>query len=162
MDLNYIGFTRHSPVDEGFMTKNTITRDVAIQKIFFQDSGLIMLLKISANDRKPPKNIKCIPSYQIKMSPSWNILHINLSTPIPKRKSINPTNFSICMLLLVLSNDINPNPGPKQNEATPKEIKCFTCKDEISVNYLYLKCQNCSNQYHITCQKTNRHHFTNY
>ena len=43
----------NSPVDEGFMTKNTITRDVAIQKIFFRTEARLQNLQRIKKQVKP-------------------------------------------------------------------------------------------------------------
>ena len=55
------------------------------------------------------------------------------------------TQRAIILLLLILSNDIHPNPGPK-----PPAQHCSLCKQEISEEDS-LKCDTCSKSYHVKC-----------
>ena len=68
------------------------------------------------------------------------------------RKNRKQKNPHISLLLLILSNDIHPNPGPKP----PPQfniIKCNTCKEDITDKYESLQCNTCENYYHVRCQK---------
>ena len=67
-----------------------------------------------------------------------------------KKPTVNKNNYVI-LLLLILSNDINPNPGPK-NQTAAANMKCSTCFDDIKSCSDYLECSTCSKQYHITCK----------
>ena len=59
---------------------------------------------------------------------------------------------SLTLLLLILSNDVNPNPGPKA-KVVRKPSSCKTCSMEIKSNEIPLKCQSCSCFYHHNCAK---------
>ena len=75
------------------------------------------------------------------------ILSIYLSKD---RKTLNYSQKSlyISLLLILLSNDINPNPGPKY-----ESVKCHICKKDILNEYQHLKCESCKKHYHINCQE---------
>ena len=63
--------------------------------------------------------------------------------------SKNPKN--IILLLIILSNDVNPNPGPPKSNK--QETKCYTCNSPMNNKSQYLKCTTCKHHYHLTCQK---------
>jgi exonuclease III len=63
-------------------------------------------------------------------------LHIN-----SKNKSLR-VNF---VLTLLLSGDINPNPGPS------KSTTCPSCLRTIAKNHRFVSCTKCSVSYHIKC-----------
>ena len=56
----------------------------------------------------------------------------------------------LSLLLLILSNDVNPNPGPKA-KGLKKQSICKTCSSEIMSNETSLKCQSCLCFYHHNC-----------
>ena len=104
-----------------------------------------MLLKFKQSTTKP------IQETQSSIC-KWSILN-NISKNYPlvsKRKIAIHNNPLLCIIILILSNDINPNPGPMQNINN-----CHTCKEEIIHDSQYLKCETCSKQYHVTCQEIN-------
>ena len=69
-------------------------------------------------------------------------------------------------MLLILSNDIHPNPGPrpkplnskgcnnlKQSNKPISRFKCSTCKEDIDIEMKHLLCSTCNKRYHISCQQ---------
>ena len=71
-----------------------------------------------------------------------------------KKKSVLKANVknNVIFLLLILSNDVHPNPGPKRIENSSSISKCYTCKLEIEDDKESLKCSTCQKIFHITCQ----------
>ena len=73
-----------------------------------------------------------------------------------KLKKSDRSNRQICLLLILLSNDIQPNPGPKptnQNLNYPENVICSLCGYCINSNNL-IKCNQCQNNYHLNCSNT--------
>ena len=62
------------------------------------------------------------------------------------------TKTNVIFLLIILSNDVNPNPGPKKVQDVSPIIKCFTCKLQIEDENESLKCSTCYKFFHISCQ----------
>ena len=58
----------------------------------------------------------------------------------------NQPSKTIVTLLLILSNDIHPNPGPRP----PHTELCLKCNSETQ-NYDSLQCETCNTKYHMTC-----------
>ena len=116
--------------------------------IFFILAILFMLLKFA--HRSPTESVQNAQFSICKWSILKNISQNHLFVLKERRKMVKHNNPSLCILLLILSNDINPNPGPKQSIN-----KCHTCKEEISQDSQYLKCDTCHKRYHITCQEIN-------
>ena len=75
-------------------------------------------------------------------------LHISIKKPTDSKKY---KNHCVIVLLLMLSNDINPNPGPK-NLSDSTNRKCSTCLNDIKSSSEYLECSSCNKHYHITCK----------
>lgn len=81
---------------------------------------------------------------------SLSCLYLNSSfVQIGVKKKVNvKTNQSsreIVILLLLLSNDVHPNPGP-----IPTVLAyCEACKEEIKEDLL--QCDTCNKYYHLTC-----------
>ena len=75
-------------------------------------------------------------------------LHISIKKPTDSKKY---KNHCVIVLLLILSNDINPNPGPK-NLSDSTNRKCSTCLNDIKSSSEYLECSSCNKHYHITCK----------
>lgn len=53
----------------------------------------------------------------------------------------------IILLLLLLSNDVHPNPGPIPSVST----HCQACNEEIKLKENLLQCETCKKYYHLTC-----------
>ena len=74
-----------------------------------------------------------------------------LITPRPYKPRSNKTatNFTV-LLCIILSGDIQLNPGPS---------KCNSCKKSLKSNSLILKCNDCNKSVHIKCAGISRHEF---
>ena len=114
---------------------------------------IYLLTKLSENEISLKSNLSNPPTYITANFNTYANNLYNFSILLQsKRKIPNAKNPSICHLLLILSNDINPNPGPKR-PVQNKKIICNTCAEEITDKYQDLKCESCNNHYHICCQK---------
>ena len=71
--------------------------------------------------------------------------HLLTKKTLPNRT--NPQNISIvlCLLLILLSNDVHPNPGPKPF------ITCEVCHDQILKDHAQVQCPQCQKKYHLNC-----------
>ena len=73
-----------------------------------------------------------------------------------KNKQINTDNSSrkMCLLLLLLCNDVHPNPGPKlltvKERTGTQNQNCAICGHSTQKENL-IKCPNCLKIYHINC-----------
>ena len=98
--------------------------------------------------------------HAIVVNSNYNISPILTLYVSKDRKVLNHQckSLYISLLLLLLANDVHPNPGPK-----PGYNSCYTCKKEISNEYQLLQCQTCNKQYHTSCQviKLNQKHKAN-
>ena len=63
------------------------------------------------------------------------------------------------ILLLLLSNDVHPNPGPKQSHSELLEA-CTMCKQE-AIKEVSLQCDTCGRWCHITCTGANENVYHN-
>ena len=111
---------------------------------------LITILKLQCL-----KNEKTIVLLQ-RENPNVNInTYVYCSHLLVKKsqKNIKPYKFSstICFLLILLSNDVHPNPGPR-----PAMWHCQLCGYEIMPEENELKCQDCNNKYHLNCTHPNQ------
>ena len=69
-------------------------------------------------------------------------------------KCFNRTNQTLILLLLLLSNDIHPNPGPVPviSHTTANHVTCTTCNEQIKDEPAEaLQCEQCHNWSHIKC-----------
>ncbi len=73
-------------------------------------------------------------------------------------------NTFLCILLLTLSADVNPNPGPESpvqensfDSSTPDDtyFPCGSCTREVTWDHRAVQCDNCDIWYHIECQAIN-------
>ena len=73
-------------------------------------------------------------------------------------------NSFLCILLLTLSADINPNPGPESSQSenscgssTLEEtyFPCGACAREVTWDHRAVQCDECFNWYHIECHAIN-------
>ena len=81
------------------------------------------------------------------------VKHLQLSflfTILKRRKSIHQTNTqkTLALLLILLSNDIHPNPGPKPQN--PEKIMCIACNKQIQKEDS-LQCTSCRGWCHTSC-----------
>ena len=71
------------------------------------------------------------------------------------KKKLNPKTekayILLCLLLILLSNDIHPHPGPMISDRN----LCSSCKNEIK-DEDFLKCQTCKEMCHINCLSNNQ------
>ena len=63
-------------------------------------------------------------------------------------------NSTVPLLLIILSNDINLNPGPKTKSIT-KTNMCTICDRKIKPDEPNVKCQTCLHLYHLNCTNIN-------
>ena len=79
------------------------------------------------------------------MSPhnSLSMYTISINTLSKKTNKIYTSKGAIIKLLIILSNDVHPNPGPKP--------QCGICHDSINQNSI--KCATCKTTYHTACSK---------
>ena len=92
-----------------------------------------------------------------------NFIHINSQKTFYATNKKTQNNFKsdnntrqIYLLLILLSNDVQPNPGPKPNKTTnaiQKNIPCNKCGLDVKTNN-YIKCNQCSKNYHLDCSKS--------
>ena len=62
-----------------------------------------------------------------------------------QRKNKHKLHSSYHILLIILSNDVQLNPGPKQLN------NCRICSDKFSTDVELVKCQTCQQLYHLKC-----------
>lgn len=109
---------------------------------------------------KARQDIHSVTSYYI-YSPIWKtIAQLKclksststglLITPLPY-KPRTTTKFSI-LLCIMLSGDVQLNPGPS---------KCHSCKKSLKSNALILTCNDCNKSTHIKCARISRQEFNN-
>ena len=116
---------------------------------------IIIILKFQSEKEK----------YKVNYSSSTIALNYQLQTyykstvyQILKKKEnqlkTDRSSRKICLLLLILSNDVHPNPGPKLNpfkDNSPKQNpSCAICDGYIQ-NENLIKCSNCLKSYHKEC-----------
>ena len=84
---------------------------------------------------------------------SYGNIFLNQSVYLSLRKesiSKEQNKNHIILLLLILANDISPNPGPISSD---KSLKCSTCKQQVDTEMKHLKCSTCNKLYHFVCQE---------
>ena len=59
--------------------------------------------------------------------------------------------FYLTAVLIALSNDINPNPGP-DHDASCTNYPCGTCDNPVTWNDRGIVCDTCKQWYHTSCQ----------
>ena len=69
----------------------------------------------------------------------------NLHNISDRKNRLNKLHSSYHILLIILSNDVQMNPGPKLLN------NCKICNDNISVDLELVKCQTCKQLYHLKC-----------
>ena len=131
-----------------------VKRTKPISKIHIQEILFfcLIILNFCHNSSKNNVNSSSV-SVEFKTSNLFVSESIYLSTQRKNQLAKNDKNTTIILFLIILSNDINPNPGPKRLVSNPANIKCSTCTLEIQDDRQFLSCSSCSNCYHITCQK---------
>ena len=108
---------------------------------------LVIILKLKCRNHE---------NTQLKLENEKHTIYINSSVywcQILAKKSnkMKSYNFSraLCILLILLSNDVQPNPGP-----SPVPSICELCGYEIEEPENYLQCQECHRKYHFNCTDT--------
>ena len=104
---------------------------------------LIYTQNYKENSSHKSENHALVVHSKIELQP---ILSVYLSKD-RKTLKCNQKSLYISMLLILLSNDIQLNPGPVYGA-----IKCHTCKKEVQNEYQHLQCESCRKHYHIHCQ----------
>ena len=141
------------------------TKTAAMLKGLMLASNILLLLKLSSiptSHHKPSKTYPlssnyCVPNMPANSTPSTSLqqdviqlfhfppagINRRLARNIQKVDSARAT--LCCMLLLLgLSNDINPNPGPIKSP-------CGLCSKPVKWNQRAVCCDNCDLWYHIRC-----------
>ena len=102
------------------------------------------------------KSEKTEYSTELLLNHSYNLQKNSFAPHIKnvKSKPIKSDSLvrSVCLLLILLSNDIHPNPGPvKMNLAAEvKNSTCSLCGYNIAAENS-IKCDCCSKEYHLNC-----------
>ena len=87
----------------------------------------------------------------VENQPMRKLSNNSIYTSNRKSKFNQPyKNHNIVLLLLILSNDIDPNPGPVSTTTTEK---CSICKSQIDNEIEHLQCSTCKKYYHLNCQQ---------
>ena len=125
--------------------ENTSTKSIHLFELII---SFILIINVIKNLNSHTSILNATVEYQVSKNFCNKSLYIS-----NKRSTVFKSykNHCVILLLLILSNDINPNPGPK-NRIDPASKKCSTCLCEIQSSLEYLKCSTCSKHYHITCK----------
>ena len=106
----------------------------------------ILKLKCQKSENTEPhlQNDKC--DIYINSCVYWSHFLAKKST-----NNMKTYNFSraLCILLILLSNDVQPNPGP-----IPAVSLCELCGYELTEPENYLQCHECNRKYHFNCTDT--------
>lgn len=63
------------------------------------------------------------------------------------------------MMLLLMANDINPNPGPKEEDSTI--YNCGACHRVVTWDHRAVICDTCNQWFHIDCQAIHSETYSN-
>ena len=109
---------------------------------------LLLLLINHIFQKENPKSMQPRNEISLKLS-----LHVYLANQ--KRfqefcSSQSEINLRLLILLLILSNDISPNPGPRMKENRSQNCQC--CNQKLNKHETEIqKCQSCPFNYHLKC-----------
>ncbi|CAC5418759.1 unnamed protein product [Mytilus coruscus] len=67
------------------------------------------------------------------------------------RKMINNLIY-ISMILILISNDVNMNPGPECSNTSGTVYPCGTCDQPVTWQERGIVCDTCNQWYHVSCQ----------
>ncbi|CAC5417073.1 unnamed protein product [Mytilus coruscus] len=67
------------------------------------------------------------------------------------RKMINHLTY-LSMILILISNDVNLNPGPECSNTSGTLYPCGTCDQPVTWQERGIVCDTCNQWYHISCQ----------
>ena len=125
--------------------ENTSTKSIHLFELII---SFILIINVIKNLNSHTSILNATVEYQVSKNFCNKSLYIS-----NKRSTVFKIykNHCVILLLLILSNDINPNPGPKYR-IDPASKKCSICLCEIQSSLEYLKCSTCSKHYHITCK----------
>ena len=110
---------------------------------------ILTLLILTINRITKSLNLLKSDLNETRSSISYSILNATFIQVGAKKKvqvKRGQSSKEIILLLLLLSNDVHPNPGPISSVST----HCQTCNEEIKLEDL-LECETCKNHYHLTC-----------
>ena len=125
----------------------------------------ILLSKISATDQESNNNHK---SYQFQAQSHTKLqfqlletlqIAVKLLRSQHLMKKPDKIQTTIILLLILLSNDINLNPGPTKSTAIVTE-KCLLCNKPVS-NENSVQCNTCNLWCHIDCSQSDKETNTN-
>lgn len=93
-----------------------------------------------------------IPKAAIRTNLQWNINAARMKrSRLSKARTLYYAN-TVCTLRLLLSNDIEVNPGPTKTTTTIRKApKCPKCEKTIRSNSKQVSCCVCQNLYHLNC-----------
>ena len=130
------------------------------QKTHISNLILMLFLVIIIIDKMNLENdTKSKPKYSTGMETRQNLLqlntlHIALKLKLPKQdklKKISVHQITVLTLLILLANDVHPNPGPPPlNPQENSDNQCIMCS-KLAKNEDALKCDTCNKWSHITC-----------
>lgn len=134
---------------------------------FTMQGSIIFLLLITAGHRIGQNNTKprneehmfiitnnCNPEYF-----NQNAIIDNLRTEVLSmnerrliyRRLINHLAY-LSMMLILISNDVNPHPGPGCSDTNETVYPCGTCDQPVTWQERGIVCDTCNQWYHISCQ----------
>jgi len=67
------------------------------------------------------------------------------------RRLINHLAY-LSMMLILISNDVNPHPGPGCSDTNETVYPCGTCDQPVTWQERGIVCDTCNQWYHISCQ----------
>ena len=114
---------------------------------------VMIILKLNSQKEGYTINYQKSLSYFININPPTTFYATNHKAQ--KTLKSDKNTRQIYLLLILLSNDVQPNPGPKPNKKTnpmPDRIICSRCGLDVKTNS-YMKCNQCSKNYHLDCSK---------
>ena len=136
---------------------------------FTMQGSIIFLLLITAGHRIGQNNTKprneehmfiitnnCNPEYF-----NQNAIIDNLRTEVLSmnerrliyRRLINHLAY-LSMMLILISNDVNPHPGPGCSDTNETVYPRGTCDQPVTWQERGIVCDTCNQWYHISCQST--------
>lgn len=118
--------------------------------LFFIILAVIITNKIHQRNKIKPKEISS--NLSTKYQNLGILLIAELFRKNKKLMKCDKAYLAVKLLLILLSNDVHQNPGPKPTTTKNVENCCSMCTKEISAeNEDLLKCQTCQQIIHVNC-----------
>lgn len=113
---------------------------------------------------KEKQDIQTTKSVTILKHIHSRALYLNCKKKARLNAKTENTHIKLILLLLILSNDVNPNPGPKSPKLHPHSVKtntkncenCIMCNQELKNIEGVLQCQTCHKWCHLKCVAANK------